>query len=136
MRHIELRKRAVLLAVVLLFSCARLELENIIDAAREIRNAEVEFKGRHGKFGSLEALAQDGLIETRLSDGTGWRHRFDLSFSDDKFQLLVTPLDLAEQRRVGNADIVTLFVDESGIIRAEVRNKKTANATSDPIHKQ
>lgn len=127
---------ALIVCCFLVSSCERLKVVGVLEAAKSIRTAQRGFHQKHGRYGSLIELADEKRIDNSLSDGRDFDHLFELSASENIYHLIVLPTNLDEMRSNGNHEILTLFLDHSGTIRASVDPERTANKMSDPIREQ
>lgn len=108
----------------------------MVEVTRSIRDAQALFRQNHGRYGSMNELAAEQLIDSSLQDGRSYGHVFDLSSSGDKYRLLVVPEDIEHMRQEEFYEILTLYVDETGQIRANVDPASLANSSSEAIRNQ
>jgi hypothetical protein len=94
---------------------------------RMISSAEATYQATegNGSYGSLEKLAEAGLIQKEMFDKYGYK--IDLSVSDDQFQATATP---AEYGKTGRR---SFFIDQSAVIRGDDHAGAPANAMDRPV---
>ena len=81
---------------------------------REIRAAEVSFKNRHARFGTLSELIEAGLLVTTIKDQSQADYRIVVPPQGNTYTALVTPKNRDDtQAFVG----LSFYLDESGVIR-------------------
>lgn len=114
--------------LMLLVSCnvnERLEVDRVLAAAESIRDGQKEFNNREKRFGSLEELAERKLIANELKDGEAYGYRFGLSAERDSYVLRVTRVEtLNRPGDDGYREQLSLYLDQSGVIRASTDPKK------------
>jgi hypothetical protein len=85
-----------------------------IYSLRQISSAEAAFQGNFGKYGTLEELAANGLIDDALGSGTKNGYRFTItldSSNPEGFEVSGVP---TEYRNTGRR---SFYVDETFVIR-------------------
>ena len=112
----------------------RLEMENTVDATVMLRDAQEKYRRTFGvgQYATFEQLYEKGLIEERFSDGKEYSYEFRLAVSSNCYNLTVVP----ENKDVNQGEILTLFVNETGIVRASLNPNVIANSDSTPIANQ
>ena len=106
-----------------------------IATLRTIHSAEATFQATvgNGKFGTLDELAANGLIDPRLARGTknGYRFTVDVtpmrSNQPSTFQAVGVPL---QYRSTGRR---SFYIDESGVIRAGDNRGAAATERTPPL---
>ena len=103
-----------------------------IHSLRTICNAELTYQSQLGKYGTLEDLAAQGLIDSKLATGekNGYRFTVELTGSDvrsEGFVVSGVPLDY---RRSG---IRSFYVDETHVIRAANKIGLPSSADDPPL---
>jgi hypothetical protein len=89
-----------------------------------IGQAEKSYKHLHGSFGTLEQLIAADLVQADSVERS--RYKFDISISGDKFEITAVPMEY------GKSGKVSLFIDESFVLRGGDKNGASASA-SDPL---
>jgi len=88
-----------------------------------IANAEMQYKSKKGSCVALDQLITDGTISKETLENSGYK--FDLTFTGDKFELSAVP------REYGKSGNLSLFIDDSIVLRGGDRNGAAATV-SDP----
>jgi hypothetical protein len=90
--------------------------------------AEQQYKSKKGAgaYGTLEDLIAADLFPKDTAEKSGYR--FELTASGDKFEATAVPLEY------GKSGTLSLFVDQTGVLRGGDRNGATASASDPPIH--
>jgi hypothetical protein len=79
-----------------------------------------------GSCGTIEQLIAADMLSKETLDNTGYR--FDLTVTGDKFEVSAVPLEY------GKSGNLSLFIDETGILRGGDRNGASATASDPPIN--
>ena len=90
--------------------------------------AEQQYKSKKGggACGTLEDLIAADLIPKDIIEKSGYR--FEVTPSGDKFEATAVPLEY------GKSGTLSLFVDQTGVLRGGDRSGATATASDPPIH--
>jgi hypothetical protein len=134
-------KTLIFLFVSLSFtSCgipSRVRTASIIDDAQEFRDAEQIYKDKYGNgsYATVKELIDKGLLETRFADLEEHGYRFNLKVEKERYNLLIVPEAEINKSQSGEDwdEELSLFVDESGVIRASVKPNSPATSKSSPI---
>ena len=96
-------------------------------ALRMIVSAETAFQADKGKgsFGSLEQLAEQGLVFKDFLDKHGYK--IELVVSGTRFEATAVPLEY------GKTGVMSFFIDESGVLRGADRGGAPASLADKPI---
>ena len=79
-----------------------------------------------GSFGTLEQLIAADMISKEMMDNSGYR--FELTVTGDKFELIGVPLEY------GKSGNLSLFIDNTGVMRGGDRNGGPASASDPPLN--
>jgi len=90
--------------------------------------AEDEYKNAkgHGNYGTLEQLSEAGLLQKDTLGNSGYK--FDLTISGDKFEVTAVPAEY------GKSGTLSLFIDQTRVLRGADRSGASANASDPAIH--
>jgi len=90
--------------------------------------AEDEYKNAkgHGNYGTLEQLSEAGLLQKDTLGNSGYK--FDLTISGDKFEVTALPAEY------GKSGTLSLFIDQTRVLRGADRSGASANASDPAIH--
>ncbi len=90
--------------------------------------AEQQYKSKKGggACGTLEDLIAADLIPRDIIEKSGYR--FEVTPSGDKFEATAVPLEY------GKSGTLSLFVDQTGVLRGGDRSGAAATASDPPIH--
>ncbi len=88
-----------------------------IAALRKIHSAEATYQSMHERFGSLEELVGDGLVQAELASGDRYGYRFKVTLSVDDEQNRSVFSAVGVPARYPSTGRRSFFVDESGVIR-------------------
>jgi hypothetical protein len=91
-----------------------------------IANAEMQYKSKKGSCVALDQLITDGTISKHTLENSGYK--FELTFTGDKFELSAVP------REYGKGGNLSLFIDESIVLRGGDRNGAAATVSDPPIN--
>ena len=91
-----------------------------------IAEAENQYKLLKGSCGTLEQLIAADLLSKEMVDNSGYR--FELTVSGDKFEVSAVPLEY------GQSGKLSLFINETRVLRGGDRNGATASASDAPIN--
>ena len=110
----------------------RLNREELIDYTKQIMQGEEIFRNSNHTYCSLEKLIKEGLVDSKLADGKELDYDFELIFTAERYTLRVKP----EENTQSISDVMSLFLDESKVIRVSVDPKALANANSSPLYQK
>lgn len=128
-------KLIILLSSALVMNCGPCHINERIDRGRAeehtktIRGAQRAYYGQFNKYGTLIELAKEDLIPERLADSVDSNFRFEMTTHATGYVLRVTNPSAQQSKR----EELSLYLDESGVIRGTVNPDKQASATSDPL---
>jgi hypothetical protein len=90
--------------------------------------SEQQYKSKKGAgaYGTIEELIAAGLYNKEAVEKSGYR--FELTVSGDKFEATAVPLEY------GKSGTLSLFVDQTGVLRGGDRGGAMATASDPPIH--
>ncbi len=96
-------------------------------ALRMIVSAEATFQADKGKgsFGSLEQLAEQGLLYKDFLDKHGYK--IELTVTGTKFEASAVPVEY------GKTGVMSFFIDESGVLRGGDRGGAPASLADKPV---
>ncbi|MBX3245308.1 MAG: hypothetical protein KF685_12730 [Acidobacteria bacterium] len=112
---------------------SRIQIEEIIQNTREIRIAQLDFRQNNMRYGSLKELVGSGFLNDDLEDGKNAGYVFELINEEDRYQLTVFMDNTDSQSIKEDQERLSLYLDETGIIRASFDPKVLANPNSMPI---
>ena len=114
----------------------RFRTARVIANTTMFRDAQNEYKIKFGKgnYGSIENLIETGLIGEKFADSVEFGYRFNLIVEKDHYYLSVIPEP--EIKNSNYDEELSMYVDDTGVIRASVKPNKPANAESSPIAHQ
>ena len=92
-----------------------------------ISYAEQQFKKTkgNGTYGTLEQLMAEKLVSKETLERSGYK--FELTVSGDKFELSAVPAEY------GKSGMLSLFLDNKGVLRGADHNGAAANVADPPI---
>lgn len=113
----------------------RLNTPALIQDVEKFRNAQQVYSDKYGNgaFGSVHQLIDKKLLEERFADLKEHGYRFNLTVENEHYNLIVVPEAEENKAASDDSDELSLYVDETGIIRASVKRNEPANAKSSPI---
>lgn len=91
-----------------------------------IAQAEMAYKKTNGTCATLEQLSASNMFPKEIIDKTGYK--FELMVSADKFELSAVPLEY------GKSGNLSLFIDQTLILRGGDRSGAAATASDPPIN--
>jgi hypothetical protein len=104
-----------------------------VTSIRLISKAEREFAKRlvRGRYGTLTELAEVGLVDQELADGTESGYRFWLRLkANGGFEALAVPVKYGSVFGTGTR---SFYLDESGVLRQAVKGGCEASVTDEVI---
>jgi hypothetical protein len=89
--------------------------------------SEQQYKTKKGAgaYGTIEDLIAADLYNKEMAEKSGYR--FELTVNGDKFEATAVPLEY------GKSGTLSLFVDQTGVLRGGDRNGAPATASDPPI---
>lgn len=100
------------------------------DSILKIHNAEKKFKALQGRYGTLNELSSTKLINTEIANSIYAGYNYKLIAGDDSYTAIATPI---EHLKTG---LTPLYVDQTGVIRANFNNGLEATIKDYPIENQ
>ena len=91
-----------------------------------IAQAEMEYKKANGTCATLDQLTEAKMFPKDTIDKTGYK--FELTVSGDKFELSAVPLEY------GKSGTLSLFIDQTFILRGGDRSGAAATTSDPPIN--
>jgi hypothetical protein len=91
-----------------------------------LAQAEMEYKKSNGTYATMEQLSAANMFPKEIFDKTGYK--FELTVSGDKFELSAVPLEY------GKSGNLSLFIDQTSVLRGGDRNGAAATASDPPIY--
>lgn len=91
-----------------------------------LAQAEIAYKKANGTCATLEQLSAANMFSKEMLEKTGYK--FDLTVSGDKFELSAVPLEY------GKSGNMSLFIDQTFVLRGGDRNGAAATASDPPIN--
>jgi hypothetical protein len=122
---------AIFLIVFFQIATHRLNEEKAFDTMKLISSAQRACKEAKGRYGTLKELADAGLIKSALSDGRDGGDRFEIRVAENSYSAVAVPEKYGARRYTGTGGI-SLYVDETGVIRGEDKGGREANANDPP----
>lgn len=115
----------------------RIRTSSIIEDVQRFRDAQQIYKNKYGNgsYASVNELIDKELLETRFADLEEHGYRFNLIVEKEHYNLLIVPEAEVNKSQSGEDwdEELSLFVDESGVIRASVKPNTPATSKSSPI---
>ena len=110
---------------------------NAVDIMKAIKSAQHTYKSTQGagKYGTLKELAEAKLIKPELSNGKYSGYLYNIRVTENSFTAVAIPERYGEnfESRSGG---VSLFLDETGVIRFGYKNGKEATINDPPLPNQ
>jgi Protein of unknown function (DUF3352) len=91
-----------------------------------LAQAEIAYKKANGTCATLEQLSAANMFSKDMIEKTGYK--FDLTVSGDSFELSAVPLEY------GKSGNMSLFIDQTFVLRGGDRNGAAATASDPPIN--
>jgi len=91
-----------------------------------LARAEIAYKKANGTCATLEQLTAANMFPKEMIEKTGYK--FDLTVSGDKFELSAVPLEY------GKSGNMSLFIDQTFVLRGGDRSGAAATASDPPIN--
>ena len=132
---------SILISILLFLSLStgciigdRLDIDRVLVAVESIRHGQKEFWKREKRYASLEELIKSRLVDAGLSDGEEAGYRFDLSARVESYLLKVSKAQPQTAPTGGEYhEELSIYLDETGIIRASTDPKNGADSRSSEI---
>jgi type II secretory pathway pseudopilin PulG len=101
-----------------------------IQALRIINSAEATFQATSGagKYGTLQELSAQGLIDSKLASGTVNTFRIDIKPNSMYYEATATPT------KGSDTGSRSFFINESGVIRGATKGGMSATAFDPPVN--
>jgi len=127
----------MLVIIVMVLACNlshRLNVETAVSDAETIRDAEAKYYSEWRRYASLQELVDTGLVGRVLEDGKDSGFFIELDASENHYVLSIYP-DYS-QGVVNRDDLehLSMYCDETGILRGEVDPNKRADMHSSEMH--
>src|SRR5262249_1828121 len=107
--------------------------ENLaIATLKTIRVSQREFRQAQGRYATLSELVQAGQLSSAFSDGRNWGYRFDMKAMGDRYNVVAVPEQYGTNNYCGSGTM-SVFMDETGVIRGNFGNRKEASLEDQPI---
>lgn len=132
----KFRVLIILFALVALSGCWILNSKSVSSIIREtqlFRDAEQIYKKKYGSYATVEELIDKKLLEKRFADLEEHGYRFNLAVGKDQYILSVIPEVEENKANSDDDNELSLYVDESGVVRASIKRNTPANSESSPI---
>ena len=113
----------------------RLNTDVAFDSIKKIRDAETKFKKQTGAYGTLKELSEVRLIDSSLASGTYYGHKYEVRAKKNSYVAVTVPIEYGENAYHGTG-YVSLYVDETGVVRGGDRKGAEANVNDEAIGKQ
>lgn len=115
----------------------RWNVKQAVSSMRRIREAENIFKAGKsiGRYGTLEELANAGLIDAALASGTHNGYRFNVTIAENSYKATAVPIEYSGNAYSGTG-YLSLYMDESGMIRGGDKGGAAATAQDEPFELQ
>jgi hypothetical protein len=91
-----------------------------------IAQAEMAYKKGNGTCATLEQLSAANMFPKEMIEKMGYK--FELTVSGDKFELTAVPLEY------GKSGNMSLFIDQTFVLRGGDRNGAAATASDPPVN--
>jgi type IV pilus assembly protein PilA len=105
----------------------------VVVTLRRIAGAEATFastKGAGRRYGTLQELVDEGLIEPSLASSVKYGYRFELRLDRNNYEVTATPLTYGRASSPGNR---SFYLSDSGLVRAADRKGLAASASDPPL---
>jgi hypothetical protein len=107
--------------------------ENLaIATLKTIRAAQRDFRQARGRYATLSELVQAGLLSSAFSDGKNWGYGFDMKVIGERYHVVAVPEQYSTNNYWGSGTM-SVFMDETGVIRGNFGNRKEASLEDQPI---
>jgi len=107
--------------------------ENLaIATLKTIRAAQRDFRQAQGRYAALGELVQAGLLSSNFSDGRNFGYRFDMQATGERYHVVAIPEKYGTNNYWGTGTM-SVFMDETGVIRGNFGNRKEASSEDEPI---
>jgi len=110
----------------------RINEDLAIATLRGVRAAQREFMQVHGRYATLGELVQAGLLSSNFSDGRNLGYRYDMQVTGERYHVVAVPEKYGTNGYWGTGTM-SVFMDETGVIRGNFGNRKEASSGDEPI---
>jgi hypothetical protein len=110
----------------------RLNEDAAIATLKTIREAQQNFRQAQGRYATLSELAEAGLLSSAFSDGRNFGYRFDMKVMGERYHVVAIP-EKYGTNKYWSSGTMSVFMDETGVIRGNFGNKKEASLEDRPI---
>ena len=110
----------------------RLSEDLAIATLKTIRAAQRDFRQAQGRYATLGELVQAGLLSSNFSDGRNFGYRFDMQVIGERYHVIAIPEKYGTNNYWGTGTM-SVFMDETGVIRGNFGNRKEASLEDSPI---
>lgn len=127
----------ILFVLVAAFACNlmdRINLDTIIGHAEQIRDGQIKFYIEQRRYGSLQELIDAGLASKNLTDGRDAGFFIQVEARGDKYSLSIFPDYTQDATGSNNSEQLSIYCDETGVLRGSVTPDKRADKTSDALN--
>lgn len=98
-------------------------------AIKQIGQAQLTFKARNGKYGSLADLGEAELVTIELAQGVSRGYRFVVITKGSGYVATATPT----RSGVFATAHISYFTDETGVVRGDRKSGEEATAEDPPL---
>ncbi len=135
--EIEMKILPLLVVILLAFACNlsyRLNIESGVADAEAIRDGEAKYYAERRKYASLQDLIETGFAARELEDGKDSGFNIEINANEEHYSLSIYP-DYS-QGVVNRDDLgqLSIYCDETGVIRGSTDPNKRADAHSSEMH--
>ena len=136
--YTTIRVVAMFIGLCLIASCYRFTYSLNQDRAeasmRAIRSAEATFLATNHRYGSLGDLGSAKLIDEELARGTNYGYRFKVVVENTSYRATAVPVKYGWNE--GGTGSWSFYLDESGVIRGNVKEGAEAHTQDPPLRHQ
>ncbi|MGB7200812.1 MAG: hypothetical protein WBD16_00940 [Pyrinomonadaceae bacterium] len=126
-----------LFIIAAVFACnlsSRLRVDKIVTDGERIRDGQKTFRNQNGRYATLRELADADLVGDEVVDGRDAGFIIELDASSDRYTLSIYPDRADSTYNENDQEQLSLYCDETGVLRAGFDPKKGADNNSDEIH--
>jgi hypothetical protein len=127
----------LLLLAIAMLACNlsfRLNIEKIVTDAESIRDGQKLYWSDHRRFATLQELVDAGALGNEVADGRDAGFILELEADEDRYVLSIYPDHSAGIVDPEDQEQLSMFCDESGVLRASVDPNKRADVNSSEMH--
>ena len=110
----------------------RLNEDLAIATLKTIREAQRNFSRAQGGYATLGELVQAELLSSAFSDGRNCGYKFDVKVTGKGYYVVAVPEKYGANNYWGTS-AMSVFMDETGVIRGNFENRNEASSEDDPI---